>query len=160
MMQGIDTRSQANVAWMEHQILDHVKQALRVTLGWQVPAVGLSRKLSSVQFTLKSFQRHLERLMNIEEQDGYMVLVAETKPHLSIRIEQLEHEHDLFREQIGHLLPEVESLNAESLNRGESDAFESKCEEIYALLENIDRHDSEEIELLQETLLYDEGGEG
>jgi len=155
MMQGIDTRSQANVAWMEHQILDHVKQALRVTLGWQVPTVGLSRKLSSVQFTLRSFQRHLERLMDIEEQDGYMVLVAETKPHLSLRIEHLEHEHEKFREQIRHLLPEVESLN-----EYESDAFECKCDEIYALLENIDRHDSEEIELLQETLLYDEGGEG
>lgn len=159
-MQGIDTRSQANVAWMEHQILDHVKQALRVTLGWQVPAVGLSRKLSSVQFTLKSFQRHLERLMDIEEEDGYMVVVAETKPHLAMRVERLEHDHDEFRRKIEHLLPEVESLNAESLNRGESDAFESKCEEIYALLANVDRHDTQEIELLQETLLYDEGGEG
>ena len=154
-MQGIDTRSQANIAWMEHQILDHVKQALRVTLGWRVPAVGLSRKLSSVQFTLRSFQRHLDRLMEIEEEDGYMVLVAETKPQLMTHIERLEHEHDLFRDQIKHLLPEVESLN-----EYEGEAFESKCNEIYALLDNIDRHDSEEIELLQETLLFDEGGEG
>ncbi len=154
-MQGIDTRSQANVAWMEHQILDHVKQALRVTLDWQVPAVGLSRKLSSVQFTLKSFQRHLERLMEIEEEDGYMVLVAETKPHLSCRIERLENDHEKFREEIKHLLPEVEALS-----EYEGEAFESKCEEIYALLKNIDRHDIEEIELLQETLLFDEGGEG
>ncbi len=154
-MQGIDTRSQANIAWMEHQILDHVKQALRVTLGWRVPAVGLSRKLSSVQFTLKSFQRHLERLMDIEEQDGYMVVVAETKPHLAMRVERLEHDHEEFRRKIEHLLPEVESLNAKSLDEGESDAFESKW-----LLANVDRHDTEEIELLQETLLYDEGGEG
>ena len=154
-MQGIDTRSQANVAWMEHQILDHVKQALRVTLGWQVPAVGLSRKLSSVQFTLKSFQRHLERLMDIEEEDGYMVVVSETKPHLSFRIEQLEHDHDEFRRKIKHLLPEVDALS-----EYEGEAFDRKCEEIYALLDTIDRHDMEEIELIQETLLFDEGGEG
>jgi len=159
-MQGMDTRSQANVAWMEHQILDHVKEALRVTLDWQVPAVGLARKLSSVQFTLKSFQRHLERLMDIEEQDGYMVVVAETKPHLALRVERLEHDHQEFRQRIEHLLPEVESLNVESLNEWEGGAFQGKCEEIYALLANVDRHDSEEIELLQETLLYDEGGEG
>ncbi len=154
-MQGIDTRSQANAAWMEHQILDHVKQALRVTLGWQVPSVGLSRKLSSVQFTLKSFQRHLERLMELEEQDGYMVVVAETKPHLSVRIERLADDHNQFRRKIEHLLPEVDSLN-----EYESDEFESTCDKIYALLETVDRHDTEEIELLQESLLYDEGGEG
>ena len=154
-MQGIDTRSQANVAWMEHQILDHVKEALRVTLSWQVPSVGLSRKLSSVQFTLKSFQRHLERLMDIEEQDGYMDLVAETKPHLSSRVERLEHDHDQFRREIRHLLPTVESLTEYS-----EDEIEAVCDEIVALLEDVDRHDKEEIELLQETLLFDEGGEG
>jgi len=154
-MQGIDTRSQANVAWMEHQILDHVKKALRVTLDWQVPAVGLSRKLSSVQFTLQSFQRHLERLMDIEEQDGYMVLVVETKPHLSVRVERLEHDHDEFRREIRYLLPEVEALSGYS-----NEEIEAVCEEISALLEHVDRHDMEEIELLQETLLFDEGGEG
>jgi len=154
-MHGIDTRSQAKAAWMEHQILDHVKQALRVTVDWQVPDVGLPRKLSSVQFTLKSFQRHLERLMDFEEQDGYMVLVAETKPHLAIRVERLEREHSQFRREIRHLLPEVESLQ-----EYESEEIEQVCHEISTLLEDIDRHDKEEIELLQETLLYDEGGEG
>lgn len=154
-MQGIDTRSQANVAWMEHQILDHVKAALRVTLGWKVPTVGLSRKLSSVQFTLKSFQRHLERLMDIEEQDGYMSFVADSKPHLSERVEQLAGEHEQFRKEIRHLLPEVEAL---SEYQGEE--FELLCEDIVALLEHVDRHDTEEVELLQESLLFDEGGEG
>lgn len=154
-MQGIDSRSQANVAWMEHQILDHVKAALRVTLDWQVPAIGLTRKLSSVQFTLKSFQRHLERLMDIEEQDGYMVVVAETKPHLSMRVERLEKDHDQFRREIRHLLPEVESLSDYS-----DEEIEAVCHEITILLEEVDRHDKEEIELLQESLLFDEGGEG
>ncbi|MEM8947219.1 MAG: hypothetical protein AAGD11_18745 [Planctomycetota bacterium] len=154
-MQGIDSRSQANVAWMEHQILDHVKDALRVTLDWQVPAVGLSRKLSSVRFTLKSFQRHLERLMEIEEQDGYMVVVAETKPHLSLRVERLARDHESFRSEIDHLLPEIESLTDY-----ESEEFDRICAEIAYLLEEVDRHDVEETELLQETLLFDEGGEG
>lgn len=154
-MQGIDARSQANVAWMEHQILDHVKEALRVTLGWEVPAVGLSRKLSSVKFTLQSFQRHLERLMDIEEQDGYMDVVAETKPHLADRVERLEGEHNQFRFEIRHIIPEVEALS-----EYQSDDFERLCDDISALLDHVDRHDKDEIELLQETLLYDEGGEG
>jgi len=140
---------------MEHQILDHVKQALRVTLDWQVPSVGMPRKLSSVQFTLRSFQRHLERLMDIEEHNGYMVVVAESKPHLASRVERLEHDHDAFRREISHLLPEVESMS-----EYDSGEFEHVCQEIAALLKHVDRHDAEEIELLQETLLYDEGGEG
>ena len=154
-MQGIDNRTHANAAWMEHQILDHVKNALRVTLDWKVPSVGVPRKLSSVQFTLKSFQRHLERLMDIEEQDGYMVVVAETKPNMSLRVERLEREHDSFREMIRKLLPEIESLS-----EYQTEKFEYNCDDIRLLLSQIDRHDAEEIDLLQETLLYDEGGEG
>jgi hypothetical protein len=34
------------------------------------------------------------------------------------------------------------------------------CEEIRSLLEEVDRHDEEEVNLLQDTLLSDEGGEG
>ena len=154
-MQGTDTSSSANAAWMEHQILDHVKQALRVTLDWNVPAVGMSRKLSSVQFTLRSFQRHLERMMNLEEQDGYMVLVAELKPNMSLRVERLAQDHGRFRESICRLLPEVESLC-----EYQNEDFEEVCRQIYDLLDSVDRHDEEEVELLQETFLCDEGGEG
>ena len=154
-MQTVDTRSQANAAWMEHRVLHHVKQALRVTLDWKVPSVGLPRKLSSVQFTLQSFQRHLERKMSLEEQDGYMVMVAEMKPNMHFRVERLEREHDTFRSTMRHLLPVVEALN-----EYQSEEFEHVCDEIATLLERIDHHDAEEIELLQEALLMDEGGEG
>ncbi len=154
-MQEIDTSSPANAACMEHQILDHVKQALRVTLDWKVPSVGISRKLSSVQFTLRSFLRHLERMMNLEEQDGYMVLVAEIKPNMSFRVERLAQDHERFRESIQRLLPEIESLCEH-----QNEEFEGACRQIYELLDSVDRHDEEEVELLQETFLFDEGGEG
>lgn len=154
-MRGTDTNSQATAAWMEHQILDHVKQALRVTLDWKVPTVGVPRKLSSVQFTLRSFQRHLERMMNLEEQDGYMVFVAEKKPNMSIRVDQLARDHGRFRESIQRLVPAIESL-CEYQHEG----FEDICREINDLLDSVDRHDEEEVELLQETFLCDEGGEG
>ncbi len=154
-MQGIDTQSPVNAAWMEHQILDHVKQALRVTLDWKVPSVGLPRKLSSVQFTLKSFLRHLERMMELEERNGYMLIVSEKKPNMSFRVDRLEQDHQQFREFIAQLIPEVEALN-----EFQDERFEDICSRIYELLENVDRHDSEEVQLLQETFLCDEGGEG
>ena len=155
MKQAIDSHARANAAWMEHQILDHVKQALRVTLAWQVPSVGLPRKLSSVQFTLKSLQRHLERMMQLEEEDGYMVTVAEMKPNLCFRIERLEKDHAAIRRNLHELVPEVESLS-----EFQSEQFGNACNKIVQLLELVDRHDTEEVELLQETLLFDEGGEG
>ena len=154
-MHGLDTRSQANAARMEHKILDHVKQALRVTLDWNVPSSGISRKLDSVRFTFQSFQRHLERLLDFEEQDGYMVFVAETKPNMQVRVERLEKEHSEFRVELRDLLPEIEALH-----EFQSEEFEHVCREITNLLDRVDRHDEEEIDLIQETMLMDEGGEG
>jgi hypothetical protein len=154
-MQTTDTKSQANAAWMEHEILNHVKQALRVTLGWKVPREGISRKLSSVQFTLKSFQRHLERLMNIEEQDGYMTFVEEVKPNMHFRVDQLERDHHRFRRTLDTLLPKVDSLT-----EYDKEGIENTCGEIYDLLECVDQHDKQEIELLQDSMWFDEGGEG
>jgi hypothetical protein len=154
-MYGIDTRSEGNAAWMEHQILDHVKQALRVTLNWQVPSVGMPRKLSSVRFTLQSFLRHLNRLMNLEEQDGYMVVVSEIKPNMHHRIEQLEHDHVQFRKWAEKLQHEMEEISEYQYEQ-----FDQACQKIVDLLALVDQHDKEEIQLLQETLLCDEGGEG
>ncbi len=154
-MQAIDIKTQANAACLEHEILNHVKQALRVTLGWKVPAEGISRKLSSVQFTLKSFQRHLERLMNIEEQDGYMAFVGEIKPNMHFRVDRLEHDHGRFRRVMDSLLPKVDTLS-----EYDDEEIATVCDEIYALLERVDLHDKEEIALLQDSMWLDEGGEG
>jgi hypothetical protein len=150
-----DARAQAQASQLEHQILDHVKQALRVTLDWKAPTFGLPRKMSSVQFTTKSFARHLLRMIDLEECDGYMAVVAEEKPNLDGRIKRLARDHAWFRQRLEELEPEIDAM--EGLPE---DQFEFVCSEIADLLDRVDEHDVEEIELLQETLLLDEGGEG
>jgi len=140
---------------MEHQILDHVKQALRVTLQWKAPAFGLSRKISSVQFTTKSFMRHLERMMDLEEYDGYMEAVRQQKPNLEPRVQRLQQQHDEFRELIEDLRPEVSALTALPSARAQV-----VCHRLVDFLNRVDQHDVEEIELLQLALVCDEGGEG
>lgn len=150
-----DVVAQAQAARMEHQILDHVKEALRVTLDWRAPSVGLPRKMASVQFTMKSFARHLLRMMYLEECDGYMSVVREEKPNLDSRIQGLERDHIEFRRRLEELEPEVDALTSLA-----EDHFEYVCSEIADLLDRVDAHDIEEIELLQDTLLCDEGGEG
>ena len=150
-----DARAVAQAMCVEHQILDHVKSALRVTLNWKAPSIGLPRKMSSVQFTAKSFMRHLMRMMDLEEQDGYMIEVREQKPHLEHRVIKLERQHGEFRHAVDELKPNVASLTALP-----DQEFARVCTRIAELLDRVDEHDLEEIELLQETLLCDEGGEG
>ena len=150
-----DARAAAQASCLEHQILDHVKQALRVTLQWKAPAFGLSRKISSVQFTTKSFMRHLERMMELEEEEGYMDAVRQQKPNIEHRVERLERQHEEFRELIEELKPEVAVLNVLPAARAQV-----ICHRLVDLLNRVDQHDLEEIELLQQTLVCDEGGEG
>jgi hypothetical protein len=140
---------------MEHQVLEHIKQALRVTINWHAPAVSMPRKLSSLQFTIKSFQRHLERVISIEEEGGYMVEVIEAKPHFQNRIDQLAGHHARFRSRLLRLIRELNDIN-----EWEEPRFDEVCENLKNLLDDVDRHDLQEVELLQESLLMDDGGEG
>jgi hypothetical protein len=146
--------SAAGASWMEHQILQHVKDALRVTIDWQAPAVSLPRKISSVRFTLKSFNRHIERLMALEEEGGYLSAVTEEKPHLQERVDKLAGDHGRLRSGIRRIVPMLDELQEWQ----EAD-FERACDEIRKLLHDVDMHDLAEIDLLQE-LCFDEGGEG
>ncbi|MCI0332452.1 MAG: hemerythrin domain-containing protein [Planctomycetes bacterium] len=152
MLQGNST---ASAACMEHQVLEHIKQALRVTIHWQAPAVSMPRKLSSLQFTIKSFQRHLERVISIEEEGGYMNEVIDAKPYFQDRIERLEKDHGRFRARLRTLMPELNDIK-----EWEEPRFEQVCDELRQLLDDVDRHDWREVELLQESLLMDDGGEG
>lgn len=140
---------------LEHQILSHVKQALRVTLDWDAPEVSMPRKLSSLKFTMKSFRRHLERVISIEEEGGYLDEVSAVQPNLQTRIEALQRDHTRFRQRICQLVPQLDSLS-----EWQEDRFGELCDEIRRLLDDIDAHDEGEIDLLQESLLTDVGGEG
>jgi Hemerythrin HHE cation binding domain len=154
-MNTLSESSTVAMSWMEHTILEHIKQALRVTLDWHAPEVSMPRKLSSLQFTMKSFYRHLERVMSIEEEGGYLVEIAETRPNLQSRIEALARDHIRFRARIRQLVPQLSELNDWEVGQ-----FGEVCDEIRELLQDVDAHDAQEIDLLQESLLIDEGGEG
>lgn len=149
------TDSAMSVSWIEHQMLDHVKGALRVTLDWDAPEVSLSRKKSSVRFSFQSFCRHLERLMRIEERDNYLVELADSKPYLEPQIRRLQGDHDQFRRRIHELAPRLENLTD-----WQEEQYEQCCQQVRELLNAVDQHDHAEVRLLQDMLSYDEGGEG
>ncbi len=145
----------AKQCWIEHQTLGHVKEALRVTLAWKVTTVGAPRKHSTLQFMLRSFERHFNRLMDLEEAGGYMADICDAKPRLWHQAFKLIDQHHEFRRTIAELADELDQLApADDKNLCQ------QCREISALLDRVDQHDSQEIAMMQDALLIDEGGEG
>lgn len=139
----------------EQQAIGRLKQALRTVVDWQAPSVSQDRKQSSVRFVLRAFCRHLERLMHFEETGGFFASVSEARPCWESRVAKLRAEHDRLRERIGRLAPQLDDGDAWRAER-----FETVCLAIRQLLDEVERHDHDEVALLQDTLLCDVGGEG
>ncbi|MEX0586874.1 MAG: hypothetical protein WD176_09525 [Pirellulales bacterium] len=154
-MSSPDYKTRAAQCLVEHQIIQHVKEALRLTLAWEVDAVGAARKLSSIQFTMQSLFRHLDRLMKIEEEDGYLSAVAERKPNLAIQVGELAGDHGLFRAEMERIEPVAMNTPSDDLV-----AMNDVCAQLHDLLGRLDVHDQAESDLLQAAFADEEGGEG
>lgn len=139
----------------EHQMLNYLMEGLRTTITWPVAGNDCSRKLSTVRFIAQSFQRHLERMMTLEEYEGYMDMVTESAPSLRKAVAGLRQEHDQFREASRRIVQRLEQASANN-----STALTAICDEILALLRQLDHHGRMEVGLLQEALTRDTGGEG
>jgi hypothetical protein len=151
----LDSRTIAAQTLLEHRTLEYVKQALRVTVDWDLESVGVERKLSSILFIVESLHRHLLRLMSLEESGGYMQAAIEEKPHLADQIRKLRADHDGFRRDLRALNDLVKEDNPIA-----SGSLSSTCESLVAFLDQLDRHDRQETDLIHAAFYDDEGGEG
>lgn len=149
-----EQQSVAEQAAIEQQALQHIKQALRVAIGWRSTADNIERKLSSVRFMAQSLERHMERLMSLEEEGGYMQGAVEEKPHLTDRASTLRGDHERFRVMLREIMQRLKEAAAQA-----EPPVDECCAALSELLARIDLHERTEQALLQETL-YDEGGEG
>src|SRR5437773_3874226 len=140
---------------IEHEILKHITRAMSVVMDWEVIGNEFSRKLASLRFLGQSFQRHLERMMAVEEHDGYMAAVAESHPQLSKEIDALRQDHSKFRGAIHWIVPHLERVAPT-----DHASFHNICRELHELLENLDEHSRKEMSLLQKAFTREEGGEG
>ncbi len=139
---------------VEHEVLGHVMASLRSIVDWHAADTGTARKLSSLCFVTQAFQRHLARLMGLEEHDGYMSMVTAANPALSETVDVLSGEHERFRTEINQLVSKLECLASD-----ETILLDDISRQLLSLLDEVDRHGSKEIRLIQQALLQDEGGE-
>lgn len=140
---------------IENGLLKSLVEGLRGALAWQVQGDDFSRKLSTVRFISRSLQRHLERLMTLEEVDGYMDIVLEAKPSLSHAVKSLRRDHARFRQGTRQVVRQLEEVS-----EMDHDTFANICDALAALLHDLDRHHKREAKLFQEALEQEEGGEG
>jgi pantothenate synthetase len=101
-----------------------------------------------VRFMADSFERHFLRLLDLEEQDGYMLAQCDQESPLSSRVTALREEHVEFRRRLAETLQALRSLADD-----EEERFEGLCRALQNLLDEIDTHDAKEVELLEQLLL-------
>lgn len=148
----MDHAAAVRQALFEHELLEQLKLALRRAIAWSIASVGLDRKRSTICFTAESFGRHLERLMAIEEDGGYMREIVERQPRLAKQADALFTQHTVFRQELTVLLHSVsrpDQLDECELNQ--------LCAQCLRLLDQVDAHDKQEIDLFQEGLQSEEG---
>ena len=151
----MDRQDLAEQIRVEQELLRHVMEGLRLSTTWQVQGPDASHKLSTLRFVTGSFQRHLERLLALEEYDGFMDKVLACAPHLARATAALRAEHDGFRSASRRVVQQLERLPAT-----DPAALEKVGGELVALLGRIEGHNRREMALLLEAFGRDEGGEG
>jgi hypothetical protein len=140
---------------VENGMLKCLVEGLRNTLAWEVQGNDFARKLSTLRFIAHSFQRHMERLMTLEEHEGYMDVVLETNPNLEKTVEALKQEHDYFRKSIREIIQGLDHVSP-----SDQATFSRLCGDMAALLKKLDKHDGKEADIVQEAFKREPGGEG
>jgi hypothetical protein len=140
---------------IETDLLKILIEGLRSTLAWDVRDGRFTRKLATLRFITHSFQRHMEHLMALEEYDGYMGIVLETKPNLERAVNALKQDHDEFRKSLGRILHQID-LVAPS----DQVTFNRICNDLKTLLLKLEVHTKKEADILREAFEQEEGGEG
>jgi hemerythrin-like domain-containing protein len=152
LLTGSDITQQALI---EHTMLRHLVEGLRAALEWRDQGDDYSRKVSTLRFFAQSFQRHLERLLALEEFDGYLDEVAANSPWLARQVERLRGDHGRLREATRRAVNDLEQVSPQ-----EPVVFGTICAAVATLLEQVEKHSRKEMGLLQETFDRDIGGEG
>jgi hypothetical protein len=147
----MDRRTISQQVLVEQEMLNHIMSAVKTILDWKIQEHDLSRKLTSLLFITESFQRHLIRLMELEECHGLMDSITEGHPHLQQRVDSLKQDHKLFRTSFDGIMPRLKRISAH-----DHDTMGMMCDELLVLMNRLAEHSGKETELIERTLLNEE----
>lgn len=140
---------------IEHRLINNTVASLRTALDWKAGEQGAARKLSTIRFAVDIFHRHLERLMAIHEHDGYMSHITNSHAERVPAVKALKLEHDQLRNEVGRIVTGLDRLAPHDVGLAER-IYDS----LQALLDTYHDHSQKEMQLVQDVLLRDMGGEG
>ena len=134
---------------LEHEIVARLSDAVRTAIGWNHHG-DLPRELSTVEFLVRSFARHAGRMMQVEEQDGFMDLLRKSAPDLEPQLDEFKREHQQFRQTLDRILARLSQPDA--IPEGGTCTL---LDELLALLESVDNHNKKEMDFLRQVLLHE-----
>jgi hypothetical protein len=143
----------ARQAEVELAILLGIEQSLRIALQWMTRGRGNSHKLSTLRFHTWSFERHLTRIQVLADHGGYMHLITDANPHLAGGVEVLRKEREELHSHLKGII-----VRLDHVSRDDAVGFGQICADLERFLDYLRTHGERERELIQHSLIQEEGG--
>ena len=140
---------------VESGAISHLSDAIRSAITWPFPRKQPGRKVATVRYLCQMYRQTLERVMAIEENDGYMDAVRDSDIRFDDKMDQLRREHNVIRASWQEIMPQLERISPSN-----EPEFELICDHIVSLLGQVEQHLQREADLIAEAALVDLGGEG
>jgi hypothetical protein len=140
---------------VELALLLSIEQSFRIALQWMTRDRGNSRKLSTLRFVARSFERQLTRTRVLADHGGYMHLITDTKPHLASEVKALRNAREVLQADFECIIIRLEYVSPD-----DAAGFVDVCAELERYLEDLKAHGQKEMELLQRSFNQKEGGSG
>ncbi len=127
-------------AWMreEHLKLRELTDALQDCVSC-VPRANQGHWIEAARVSFDHVRAHTVKQMALEEQDGYMVPVAERRPALATEIERLAHEH----KELQRLMDDIRAFLLD-LRPGDQLLIRDCCHRINDFISYMEHHKNDE----------------
>jgi hypothetical protein len=140
---------------VELALLLSIEQSFRIALQWMTRARGNRRKLSTLRFVARFFERQLTRTRVFADHGGYLHLITDTKPQLAGEVKALRN----AREELQSIFERI-IVRLEYVSPDDGAEFGKVCAELEHYLEDLKAHGQKEMELLQRSFNQGKGGSG
>jgi len=140
---------------VELALLLNIEQSFRIALQWMTRDRGNSRKLSTLRFVARAFERQLTHTRVLADHGGYMHLIIDTEPHLASEVKALRNVREELQVNFERIIVQLEYVSPD-----DAVGFAKVCAELEHYLADLKAHGRKELELLQRSFQQNEGQAG